>query len=301
MYDSLGIWMPSIEINNSGYLDRVPALLSNISKKEKNDSFWISGNLENLRVSVSEHGISINGSPNKFYHGYNDKRLTRQEMEFSIEKLSDVLRVDARKGNAQSFDVAHNFMVKRPTLDYYPLFGSASYYRRELVQNSLYYKNKQRTIILYDKVKELMKNSIDIPPVWNGRNVLRIEVRFLNRIKSQFNISSLKVKDLYQDEFYIQVLDRWKKEYMKIRRNKVIVPKEDSMTSLEAERYLLSHLIQLHGHNEVDELINDYSFTNTKAAQRFKNKIHSLDDLSKESELTQEIDEKVERVTNYYR
>lgn len=304
MYDSVGLWMPSERIKWSGYKESIPALLSNPAYTEKsNGIWWINGSLENLRVSVGEAGISIKGSPNKFYHGYNYKRLTRQEFEMGIEKLSDALSIKMDAANTSRIDIAHNFCMKEEVSAYYPFLGNCQYYLRQKMDKSLYYKNKQRTLLFYDKVAEGGKNGIELPNAWTGKNVLRFEVRFLNRLLSQFNRASMTAKDLYSEAFYTEIVDRWVMEYNNIKKNKLMKPNIGNLTSKKAKDYLLSALVQELGHNKAYSIVDEWndSFTTKKEVQRFKKSLEQLSGLTVESSLIQELDKKINGVKEYYR
>ncbi|MCW5516155.1 phage/plasmid replication domain-containing protein [Muriicola sp. Z0-33] len=304
MYDSVGLWMPSGELVGSGYKDKIPALLSNTTFKEKsNGNWWITGNYKNLFVSVGEEGFSIKGSPNKFYHGYNFKKLTRQEFELSIEMLSDTFSIDIKQARASSLDVAHNFVMQEPVVAYYPFLGICRYYYRQQILNSLYYRNGLRTLIFYDKALEGKMNGEIIPDAWMGKNVLRFEVRFRNRLLKQFNMASLTARDLYSDEVYIQIVHRWASEYKNIKKNKVMNPGVDNLTCKKAKEILLSALVAKIGQNEIVSLVDGWkdNFTTKKEAQRFKKGLAHLGGLTLESDLIKELDKKINQVKEYYR
>lgn len=304
MYDSVGLWMPSEKINWSGYKEAIPTLLSNVSYSEKqNGNWWINGSLDNLRIAVGEAGISIKGSPNKYVHGYNYAALTRQEFQHGIEKISDTFSIDIKKSSASKIDVAHNFCMKENVSNYYNYLGNSQYYTRQGFENSLYYRNKQRTIIFYDKIKEGIKKGQTTPLALQGKNVLRYELRFLGRLLKQFNLSNLTAEDLYCDEVYIQILDRWILEYQNILKNKVMSPNKESLTNKEAKDYLLSALVAEYGQNEVLNLVDGWKdkFTTTKEAQRFKKSLNNLTGLTLESDLINELSNKVIRIKDHYR
>lgn len=304
MYDNVGLWMPSEKINWSGYKETIPALLSNVSYSEKqNGNWWINGSLENLRIAVGEAGISIKGSPNKYVHGYNYAALTRQEFKHGIEKISDTFNMDIKKSTASKIDVAHNFCMKEDVSSYYNYLGTSQYYTRQNYENSLYYRNKQRTVIFYDKIKEGLKNGETTPTAWLGKNVLRYELRFLGRLLKQLNIASITAEDLYNDEVYIQVLDRWILEYENIIKNKVMNPIKETLTNKEAKDYLLSALVAEYGQNKVFSIVDGWNdkFTTKKEAQRFKKSLNGLSGLTMESDLIQELSSKVIRIKEYYR
>ena len=304
MYDNVGLWMPSDRINWSGYKDIVPTLLTNTSYSEKhNGSWWINGSLDNLRVAVGEAGISIKGSPNKYVHGYNFAKLTRQEFQLGIEKISDTFSIDIKKANATKLDIAHNFCMNEPVKQYYQFLGSNQYYLRQDCDNSLYYTNKQRTLIFYDKIEEGKKNNEAIPQAWEGKNVLRYELRLKGRILKQLNRADLFAEDLYKDEVYIQIIDRWILEYQSITKNKIMNPNKEKLTNKEAKDYLLSALVVEYGQNKVLSIIDGWNdkFTTNKEAQRFKKSLNNLGGLTMESDLIQELDVKINRVKEYYR
>ena len=304
MYDNVGLWMPSDKINWSGYKETIPALLSNVSYSEKqNGNWWINGSLDNLKIAVGEAGISIKGSPNKYVHGYNYAALTRQEFQHGIEKISDTFRIDIKKSSASKIDIAHNFCMKEEVGSYYNYLGSCKFYKRQNFENSLYYMNKQRTIIFYDKVKEGKKNGEETPIAWQKKNVLRYELRFLGRLLKQFNMESITAEDLYKDEFYIKILDRWILEYQNIIKNKVMNPTKETLTNKEAKDYLLSTLVAEYGQNKILTMVDGWNnkFTTKKEAQRFKRSLNTLTGLTLESDLIQELNNKIKRIKQYYR
>tara|TARA_R110000765_G_scaffold66328_1_gene128350 strand:- start:1039 stop:1950 length:912 start_codon:yes stop_codon:yes gene_type:complete len=303
MYDSVGLWMDSYKIGG-GYIDKIPALLSNTKETIKqNGSWWISGNLENLQVYVGEAGVSIKGSPNKYWHGYNFAKLTRQEFQHSIEKISDVFSIDVKMAKASSLDIAHNFVMNEPVKSYYVFLGECSRYLRNQDRNSLYYKNNQRVKIFYDKPLEGKSKGEQLPEAWKDKNVLRFEVRFKNRLLKQFNRQSLTAEDLYDEVFYIEVIDRWFLEYLNIKKNKVMNPNIESLTSKQAKDFLLSALVDEIGQNKVVEMVGNWKgkFTTNKEAQRFKNSLQRLPGLTLESDLINELDDKVSLVKRHYR
>lgn len=304
MYDNVGLWMPSEKIKWRGYRDAIPSLLSNVGYTEKqNGNWWINGNLENLRIAVGEAGISIKGSPNKYVHGYNFAKLTRQEFQLGIEKISDTFKMDIKKSNATKIDIAHNFCMNEDVRLYYQYLGMNQYYQRQEFDNSIYYRNKQRTIVFYDKVKEGINNGEIIPTAWHNKNVLRYELRFLGRLLKQFNRSVLTAEDLYKDEVYIQIIDRWILEYQKIKKNKVMNPNKQTLTNKEAKDYLLSALVAEYGQNKVLSIVDGWKdkFTTNKEAQRFKKSLNNLAGLTLESDLIQELDNKIHNIKNHYR
>ncbi len=64
---------------------------------------------------------------------------------------------------------------------------------------------------------DIYRQSAQIPEVFQGRNVLRYELRFTSRLKQQFG-SEIKALDLYNENFYIEIVNRWQNAYFEIRK-----------------------------------------------------------------------------------
>jgi hypothetical protein len=304
MYDTIKMWLPIEEIKDSRYLNRVPTLLSNIGQTTKENGIeYVSGSLDNLKVSIGQTGISINGSINKYFHNDNFHKLTRQETELSINKLSDVLGINFENAKIQRLDISHNFIMNEPAENYYSFLGECTHYKKMVQPSSLYFQNKLKTLLFYNKVAEGEYRKQDIPMVWQNRNVLRYEMRYTSRLASQLNMPIVMAKDLYSENMYIELIDKWIEEYFKIKKNKLFKPKSNNMTSKNAKEFLLSALVEIVGQNEINEIAKQWkpNFTTSKEAQRFKKDIQNLKGMTEQSPLIEELDKKIARVKEFYR
>lgn len=304
MYDTLTIWQSSERLLDRGYLKTIPLLLTNTRYSQKeNGSTFISGSLENLLVNVNDFGISIKGSINKYCHGDNFCKLTRQDMQIGVEKLQDALQTSLLDAQLRRIDLAHNFIVKEDVKQYYNLLGDSQYYTRLSQPNSIYYNNGLKTKLFYDKIKEGKYRGLQIPPIWNNKNVLRYELRFMKNIANQFKQEKVLLSDLYDEVFYMRIINSWSDEYFKIKKNKLLTPKISNMTNKEAQERLLSSLITMFGQNEVNNIVDSWKshFSTSKEAQRFKKSLINLKDLTEESPLIKELDEKINSIQEYYR
>lgn len=304
MYDTLHMWQNGDNLKGSGYLHRVPTLLTNaIHSIKSNGTEYITGYLDNLLISLSANGLSIKGSINKYWHKDNFCRLTRQETQFSIEKLQDFLHLPLFDAEMKRLDIAHNFIMNDEVSKYYFFLGDSKYYKRLNQADSVYYNNGMRTKLFYNKVKEGKAKGQEIPKIWHNKNVMRYELRFMKRLPKQFKKSHIYVSDLFDEGFYINSIDAWINEYREIKKNRLLTPNIKNMTNKDAKEYLLSTLIEILGQNEVNKLAEQWkdNFSTSKEAQRFKKSLLQLKGLTEESPLMKELDEKVLRVKEYYR
>ncbi len=303
MFDSTKIFLPKEDIRDSGYFDRVPIILSNLSYTTKENGMeYLSGTLENLNISVGKTGISINGSLNKYYHTDNFQKINRQQVELCINKLSDVLGLYVDDGIVQRVDISHNFLMNEPVENYYNFLGSLSHYKKMIQPSSVYYQNKKKTLLFYDKVKEGQYRKQDLPIHWIGRYYLRYEMRYMTRFASQLNKSIIFAKDLYNEDFYMTMIDNWANEYFKINKNKIFRPMEKQLTSKQGYDYLMSALIEELGANKAYDIIDTmkHNFA-PKEYTRIKQKLKSLNGLTEQSHLIEELDQKILRVKEFYR
>ena len=304
MYDSLKIWQSRENLKDSGYLQRVPTLLKNATHSVRNNGTeYMNGYIENLFISISENGIAIKGSLNKFWHEDNFCKLTRQEAQHSIEKLQDLLQINLNDASIKRLDIAHNFIMNEDVNKYYHFLGDSNYYKRLSQPDSVYYNNGLRTKLFYNKVKEGKVRGLEIPQIWLNSNVLRYELRFMKRLPKQFNKNQVLVSDLYDEDFYIYTIDYWINEYKEIKKNRLLAPNISNMTSKNSIEYLLSAYIEKYGKSfAVDFLeMNKNNFSTTKEVSRSKKKLQELKGLTEESPLIKELDNKILRVQEYYR
>jgi hypothetical protein len=173
----------------------------------------------------------------------------------------------------------------------------------------VYFKNSQRTIILYDKIEDCRWLKEEIPELFRGRNVLRYELRFMKNISVQFKGQTITAETLYSEPFYIEILNRWRESYFAISRNEGFKMKED--IDIHKPQDLLKHFaaigIQQLGTGKVLDMLDNsrQSGKLTKMqVHRLKakiNEITSTPELVEPNDCIKELDKKVNREVLCYR
>lgn len=310
MYDTIHLWMPALSIKDSSFTERVPALLSNPTIHTKADGLeYITGNILGMNTSVSNSGISIKGSICKSYLKDNFKTLTRQDTQRAIEQLADKLLLPIEQADVRRLDFAQSFIMQNKPEYYYNFLGTSNHYKRLEQPKSIYYQNGGKTKLFYNKIAEGKNKGENIPEIWANQNILRYELRYKNRLPYHFNTSTLQAKELYKENFYIDMIDRWIIEYKAINKNtninfdleKMKQPK-DFFTQL-----LLLKINEL-GQNNVLELVEQLKaqkvFSHPEYYSRLKADIKRLcktDKITENSDLILELDKKIMQVKDYYR
>ena len=313
MYDTLFLWLPAEWINESGYLDRVPTLLSNIKQtyNSTTEQIYFTGGYEGLNLSVSTSGISIKGSICKSYRKDNFKTLTRQDTERAFESLQDKMSLPILNAKVRRIDFSQSYSVSQLPESYYPLLGDCKGYQRLKQPKSLYYQNGSKTLLFYNKIEEGKSKKLTIPSIWADKHILRYELRYTKRISEQFKMDIVKASDLYQESFYMELVDRYIREYQNIYKNNQII---DSMnlTSINTPKDFIYQMALI----KIKELGMEATIESVeqlKAKDQFKHKEHysrlkadikklcKNDKTTLQSPLITELDKKISQVKCYCR
>lgn len=309
MYDTINLSLPIDRVGNFDYLKTIEHI-SNITEHLKEDGqVYVSGNLKNLRVSLSGQGIYLKGSLAKYFLPDNLHTLTRSDSKRAIEQLSDELHLPMNESIVKRIDFSENFLMNHNPEFYYKYLGDCNHYNRLTQERSLYYSNNLRTKLFYNKIAEAKHSRLAIPEVWGNQNVLRYELRFLGRLPKQFNISEVKAELLSDERFYMNLFDRWHSEYQSIDKINTINFNLNNMNSpkdfmKKLQLYAISNIGQDRIMAEIEHLRASKKFDKPEYYSRLKKDIKqicSLPNLTESSELIDELDKKISDSKRYYR
>jgi hypothetical protein len=245
MYDTVNMWAD----RGVAGRDFGAAALALSGAKETTDAdtgeIWVSGRLNNLQISVGMAGVSVKGSIAKFHHGDNTIAMTRRETMEAVEHLSDVLHLDMSQARITRIDVAANLIMQHPTAQYYEVLGGCRYFDRvETSESTLTYRNRnkdtRRTLLFYDKIREVEARGGVIPDVFRGSNLLRYESRWDRRLPRQLREPEITASTLYDTRFFCKVIDLWADAYTKI--DKKMSMKVDAMSEIKTVGDMVDHV-----------------------------------------------------------
>lgn len=309
MYDTINLWLPINRAANVN-LSNTTSKLSNVTEHRRKDGeVYVSGYLDNYKVSISGHGISLKGSLPKYYLHDNFHSMTRSDTLRSIEKMEDELYLPVQKAKVSRIDFSQNFLMNYEPETYYKFLGESQYYNRQPQTKSLYYTNGQRQKLFYNKVAEGKAKRLLMPEVWIGQNVLRYEMRFTSRLPKQFNRPEITAKILSNEKFYMEIFDKWLQEYEAINKlhninfntSKMNSPKDFwKQMNLMAVNIIGQDKIM----QEIECLRQQKAFDKPEYYSRLKKDIRKLcktPDMTSASDLISELDKKIKNVKRYYR
>jgi len=165
-------------------------------------------------------------------------------------------------------------------------------------------------LIFYDKLKDAKVKGMIIPSLYDGKNLLRYERRFEKRICQQLNCAELKVSNLYDNQFYTEIIDRWVNDYQSINKIKNVKKLDYTMVKSKTELYSQALLFYIEGRGGIITVLDEVKQAQ-KAGELTKKQAQDLRDKYKEvsnhklfvddNKLIQELDAKIKQVQRYYR
>lgn len=308
MYDTIHLWL-LIDEAGSFNLSKTLQALSGITEHIKEDGqVSYSGYLKNIKVNISDQGVSLKGSIAKYFLPDNFHTLTKSDTLETIKGLSDELYLPIEKAKVNRIDFAQNFLMDFKPEAYYSFLGESQYFRRQPQSESLYYFNGLKTKVFYDKIAEGRAQRLKIPDVWNGQNVLRYEVRFTKRLSKQFNqeVTAISLSD---EKFYIRIFDKWYAEYEAIDKLHFINFNISSMKSpkdfwKQFNLMTINMIGQETIMQKIEDLRHQNAFSKPEYYSRLKREIRELcktPEMTESSDLIAELDKKVKASKRYYR
>lgn len=308
MYDTIHLKLPIDRVGDL-YLDSICSRLDRISQSTyPNGQNVISGHLsENIRVSISDVNISIKGSLGKYYFGNNFETLSLNQTREALMKMSDDLSLPIEDAKVTRIDFSDNLIMDYKPQAYYNYLGKCTYYRRNpLESNSLYYNGSKKTKLFYDKIAWAKSKKIEIPSEWVGKNVLRFEMRYEKGLNKQFSLPEVSAEKLYDNDFYLNLLSKWRQEYLSIvKLGNIVCNYELIKTPKDVSKRFELIGMQTYGYDRVMKEIENMEFqgvmTNSRSYSRVRNNAINLFSDSNQtttSDLILELDKKINDVVH---
>lgn len=232
MFDTINFKITQDKAGGVDFLEEIPCFLDNVGEHVYNGFTCISGNLNGLNVTVNRYQVKVkDGSLCKFALGDNYQTMGRRDTQRAIELLSDTLHLPMDKATVTRLDIAQNIILIHPTSVYLNHLGVLRYATRLQEPTGLYYSLKCGRLCFYDKNREQAKHREQIPDLYKGRNVLRYEQRYTQRLASKLGVPEVTGSLLYNEAFYMSLLDRWRDTYKAIHKINDVTFNFEAMTT----------------------------------------------------------------------
>lgn len=201
----------------------VVSKLANVkATTEKNGFTRYKGSFKNFFVAVNGIEVYLRGSLNKYHFGDNLQNGTREDTKQAILGLSKDLGLDLMKAKVLGLELGVNIETENPVKEYLQNLREMTRRKREIVGHSLYYLNADKkradVIIFYDKLKQMQESGCPIPAEYQGKNVLRCEMRFKGRLSQTMQGPKIKGEDLCKTDFCNRVVNEMLVRYGSIAK-----------------------------------------------------------------------------------
>ena len=215
MYDTINMYY-QFEDNPVPNTNDVFRHCTNISCTDKKNSSYMQGDLKNMRVTFNEGSISIKGSLPKYYFGNNCETLSKSNTKEALENISSDLSIDINKAKVTRIDFSTNIITQYKPIIYFDYMGSHSNFTRCPNQSSLYYNQRSKKLLFYDKIQEAKNKGMNIPIHYNGQNLFRYELVLKKDVARFLKYNNLLVQDLSTEHLFNKLVQLWYAYYKSI-------------------------------------------------------------------------------------
>lgn len=220
MLDTVIFKLTRTEVEGVDFLSEITPYLNpdGLCVRQYNWGDCVTGDVEGLNVSVCPNQVRVNGSICKWMLGDNYQTLRRGGVKRAVERLSDTLHLPMERAIITRLDVGLSIVVREPIANYFNHLGVLKYAQRLQQPNSLYYHRQAERLCFYDKNREQRNHREPIPEIYRDANVLRYEQRYMARLPQLLGVAQVTAAMLYDERFYISLLNRWRDAYQAIRK-----------------------------------------------------------------------------------
>jgi hypothetical protein len=318
MYDNIDFKIRGGDRPDIDFLAEVPNYIDVIGEHSydngDNGDKVVTGRYKQFEVAVSRRGVSITkGSLCKYFLGDNFQTLGRSDVQRAIEKMSDELHLPVADATISRIDLAQNFIMKYPLEVYLNHLGDLKNAGRAPIgkgNETLYYYLSSGLLVFYDKVKEQKGKGQQIPELYKDRHVLRYEQRYTSRLPKTFGVERVTAAMLYTEPFYIGIINRWRDNYISIKKINDTSINFGAMTTIKDYKRMcfLDHVLSVGGElsfiQQVNEAYNAGQL-GKRQADEFKREVRDAckvkEGLTVKNEAILELDKKVNEAVRYYR
>lgn len=220
MFDTVNFRLTAGEYEGASFVEETPCYLTDVATHQYNSGeVVLTGSLNGLKVTVNRWQVKVKDtSLCKWFLGDNFKSMGRGDVQRAVEKMSDLLHLPMSLATVTRLDVACNLIMQHPIDVYINHLGVLPRAKRLLQPSGLYYSKTNEVLCFYEKCREQRARGEAIPDLYRGRNVLRYEQRFTHRLASVLGVPTVTGATLYDERFYIAVLNRWRDTYNDIKK-----------------------------------------------------------------------------------
>jgi len=268
----------------------------------RDDSSYLQGNLKNMRVTLNDSSITVKGSLCKYFYGNNIDTLNLTNTREALNQISADLSIDIHKASVSRIDFSTNIVTDFTPTIYYPYLGQLSRFERYEQPNSIYYNQKAKSLLFYDKIEEAKNKGMTIPKQHIGDNLLRYELVLNKGISRYLKYNGLYVQDLGSEELFKKLLHIWYGYYQQIQKHSktIKIMADNIKTPKDVETRIFNALVRRNP-KEVQRFLLELKakdvFEHKEYYSRLNSKIRNIHKEEEvENDLIEELSSKIEGI-----
>ncbi len=313
MYDNIILkweWQDMPEID---FLEVVlPCLLKRTQYVHENGHTAYRGRFGVFQVYVNEKVVKLDeGSLCKYWKGNNCDTLALEEVEEALKSIGEELGLPLEKATVERIDFSTNLEMDYVPSCYFPLLGSYPRRTRLAQENGVYFNTKTKTfsLLFYGKIEEYKAKKYEIPEEYQGKHLLRVELRLRKKAITQLKKDVVYATDLYDPSFFLRLLDLWHESYKKVVKVAESGMVLDATTTKKLEEQLASiGVLGMGMDNVLENIKRNYQSKQISKVEKQRQRQRVQDLVSKNStlqnqgnNLIHELDTKMAGVVQHYR
>lgn len=308
MFDTIEFYLLQEDWPGIDFLNEVSKQIYVISEGNGKFGPFVIGNYGGYNVRINRYKITFSKcSLVRFKFGNNLKTLSRGDTRKIIDQMEDELHLSVSQAHLTRIDMAQHIPMRQNPGLYFPFLGESRYYERLEQPNGLTYANSKRVKVFYNKLLEQKFKNLPLPEIYEGKNLLRYELRFIKRLPQQFNLPKVTLSLLADEKFHQQLVRQWREEYLNIQKVSVnteaLFPTGSSKNLIEQ---LAARTVVKMGQNKLFNLINEWQteeiITKKQAfdSRQIIQKISNASDYYSKNELIAELDKKIKEAARFF-
>lgn len=311
-YDTVCYWVEQSDVPEIDFMAELPCRMEKLpeERKKADGRIFLRGFIEGMALDVYPNGVSIRVSLPKLLLGNNIESILLDEVNRAHNRISELLGFSIYKAKVTRIDLSATFIVLHPFNSYLQSLGQLTRFHDETDKNGRYYFNRKErkmspiVLLFYNKLQEQESKGVTTNVAF--QNSFRYEIRF-RKFKQSLKRKSVSPLDLEDSIFFKFLINKWLKYFNNISIYNDLKLDVDFLSSAKIfSAFFMVTGITSFGQDRLLKDINDrmkLGIISKQKGCRFKHKIKKLiqsNKLSKENELINELNEKMEKAYHYY-
>jgi hypothetical protein len=228
-------------------------------------------NTPRLNIDVNFKGMSVRFNPSKIYYGNNFHSINYQDNKEVLNQLDTEIKdcgvsLDFYNTDIARMDLQRTIPTEHNFNNYNPVFNFLHLKRTHTTDygDGFSYRNKQREMIFYDKLKEMREHKVDLNTLGNlSKNVMRCEYRLRNKKSVRRGAEVRTLKQINDRDIFNHLSDVYKSRVTEELFSRI--PENEETLNFDSEIEIAKYYRETYHRNATYKYIMSYVFDGSKS------------------------------------